>query len=101
MSDPAERPLTPLSSLEQLSSKDSRGNRWPSEVEDGSERRQKRPERSLTDPQLCLDPESEPTDGRKKANGPRLKPVEQLLPALSPLEDEPPSERKKSPPSQV
>lgn len=97
MGDQADRPLTPLSSLEQLSSKDSRGNRSTSEVEDGSERR--RPGRSLTDLQPCLDTESEPTDGRRKANGLRLKPAEQLSPTPSPLHFQPPSERKKSPPS--
>ncbi|TNM92183.1 GRAM domain-containing protein 2B-like [Takifugu flavidus] len=97
MTDQADRPLTPLSSLEQLSNKDSRGNRSTSDLENGSERRQKRPGRP-PDLQLCLDTESEPADGRKKTNGLRLKPAEQLSPAPSPADYEPVFESKKLPP---
>lgn len=99
VTEQADRPLTPLSSPEQVSNKDSRGNR--SEVENGLERKHRRRGRSPTDLQLCLDTESEPTESRKKPAVLRSKPVEQLSPMLSPTDFETKFDRKKSQPNQL
>ncbi|XP_045923629.1 GRAM domain-containing protein 2B-like isoform X2 [Micropterus dolomieu] len=90
----ADRPLTPLSQPEQVFSKDFRGNRSTSEVENGGERRQRRRGGSPADLQLCLDTETEPSGSRKKPASKRLKPV-QLSPMLSPSDCETKSERNK------
>lgn len=100
MTEQTDAPLTPLlSAPEQVSNKDSRGNR--SEVENGGERRQRRPARSAADLHLCLDAESEPPESRKKPASMRSKPVEQLSPVLSPSDCETKFERKKSQPSHL
>ncbi|KAM8744126.1 GRAM domain-containing protein 2B-like [Acanthopagrus schlegelii] len=101
MAEQADRPLTPLSSPEQLSNRDSRGNRPACEAENGGERRQRRSGRSPADLHLCLDAESEPSESRKKPASMRLKPVEQLSPMLSPSDCETKFERKKSQPSHL
>ncbi|XP_070845000.1 GRAM domain-containing protein 2B-like [Chaetodon trifascialis] len=102
MTEQADRPLTPLSSPEQVSHKDSRGTRSTFEVENGGERRQRRPGRSPADLHLCLDAETDPSECRRKPAGMRLKPVEQLSPMLSPASDfEAKFERKKSQPSHL
>lgn len=95
MTEQGDRPLTPLSTPE-VFNKDSRGNRSTSEVENGSERTQRRRGLSPADLQLCLDTESEPPENRKKPTGLRLKPVEQLSPMPSPSDGETKFERKKS-----
>ncbi|KAM9338492.1 GRAM domain-containing protein 2B [Symphorus nematophorus] len=100
MTEQTDAPLTPLlSTPEQVSNKDSRGNRC--ELENGGERRQRRPARSPADLQLCLDTESEPSESRKKPASMRLKPAEQLSPVLSPSDCEAKFERKKSQPSHL
>ncbi|XP_023276946.1 GRAM domain-containing protein 2B-like [Seriola lalandi dorsalis] len=101
MTEQADRPLTPLSTPEQLSSRDSRGIRSTSEVENGGEGRQRRRGQSPVDLHLGLDTESEPSESRKKPASKRLKPVEQLSPMLSPSDFETKFERKKSQPSQL
>ncbi|XP_018549812.1 GRAM domain-containing protein 2B isoform X2 [Lates calcarifer] len=101
MTEQADRPLTPLSTPEQLFNKDSRGNRSTSEAENGGERGQRRRGRSPTHLHLCLDTESDPSESRKKAASMRLKPVEQLSPMLGPGDFETKFERKKSQPSQL
>ncbi|XP_049460357.1 GRAM domain-containing protein 2B-like [Epinephelus fuscoguttatus] len=101
MTEQADRPLTPLSTPEQLFNKDSRGNRLTSEAEHGGERRQRRRGGSPADPLLCLDSETDPSESKRKPTGMRLKPVEQLSPMLSPSDCETKFERKKSQPSQL
>lgn len=101
MTEQADRPLTPLSAAELLSSRDSRGSRSTSEVDNGGERRQRRRGRSPADLQLCLDAESDPSDTRKKPASMRLKPAEQLSPVLSLSDFETKLERKKSQPNQL
>ncbi|XP_030291842.1 GRAM domain-containing protein 2B-like isoform X2 [Sparus aurata] len=101
MAEQADRPLTPLSSPEQLSNRDSRGNRPACEAENGGERRQRRSGRSPADLHQCLDAESEPSESRKKPASMRLKPVEQLSPMPSPSDCETKFERKKSQPSHL
>ncbi|XP_028273844.1 GRAM domain-containing protein 2B-like [Parambassis ranga] len=101
MTEQADRPLTPLSALEQLSCRDSRGNRSTCDGGSAGERKQRRHGRSPADLQLCLDPEAEPSEGRKKAGSTRLKPVEQLSPMLTLSDFETKCERKKSQPNQL
>lgn len=101
VTEPADRPLTPLSAPEQVFNKDSRGNRSTSEVENGGERMQRRSGRSPADLQLCLDTESDLSESRKKPGSRRLKPVEQLSPMQSPSDFETKFERKKSQSSQL
>lgn len=103
MSGEADRPATPLSAPEQLSSKEPRGARPCSEVENGIERRHRRAGRSPADLQLCLDPESEASESRKRAASMRSKPAEQLspTPTASPSDWEAKFERKKSQPSHL
>lgn len=101
MTEQADRPLTPLSTPEQLFNKDSRGNRLTSEAEHGGERRQRRRGGSPADPLSCLDSETDPSESKRKPTGMRLKPVEQLSPMLSPSDCETKFERKKSQPSQL
>nr|XP_019937218.1 PREDICTED: GRAM domain-containing protein 3 isoform X4 [Paralichthys olivaceus] len=95
MSEPADRPLTPLSTPEQLLNRDSRGSR--SEVENGGERRDRRRGRLPADLQLCVDTESDPSESRRKPASLRVKPVEQLSPMLSTSDIETKFERKKQP----
>ncbi|XP_047424947.1 GRAM domain-containing protein 2B-like [Mugil cephalus] len=99
MTEAADRPLTPLSAVEPLPCKESRGNRSTSEGDHGGERRQRRRGRSPTDLQLSVDVESE--EVRKKPSGTRLKPAEPLSPMLSLSDFETKIERKKSQPSQL
>ncbi|XP_034997350.1 GRAM domain-containing protein 2B isoform X1 [Hippoglossus stenolepis] len=96
MTEPADRPLTPLSTPEQLLNRDSRGNR--AEVENGGERWRGR---LPTDLQLCVDAESDPSESKRKPASLRVKPVEQLSPMLSTSDLETKFERKKSPPIQL
>lgn len=96
-----DRPVTPLSCSEQLSTKDSRGNRWPTyRVKDGGERRQRRRGgQSPADLRLKLDTAPRALDSRNKTLEMRLKPVEQLS---SPTVDyETKFERKKSQSNQL
>ncbi|KAG7498936.1 hypothetical protein JOB18_024886 [Solea senegalensis] len=99
MTEPADRPLTPLSAPEQLLN--SRGNRPTSGPENGVERRQRRRGRSKTDPTRCVDTESDPSEGRRKTTGLGLKPVEQLSPMLSPSDFDAKFQRSKSEPGQL
>ncbi|GAA6219221.1 GRAM domain-containing protein 3-like isoform X1 [Lates japonicus] len=101
MTEQADRPLTPLSTPEQLFNKESRGNRSTSEAENGGERGQGRRGRSPAHLHLCLDTESDPSESRKKPASMRLKPVEQLSPMLGPGDFETKFERKKLQPSQL
>ncbi|KAE8285331.1 GRAM domain-containing protein 2B HCV NS3-transactivated protein 2 [Larimichthys crocea] len=101
MTEQADRPLTPLSTPEQVFNKDSRGTRSTSEVENGGEKKQKRPGRSPADLHLCLDTELDTSEGRRKPASMRLKPVEQLSPLLTPSDYETKFERKKSQPSHL
>ncbi|XP_065821920.1 uncharacterized protein [Labrus bergylta] len=89
--------LTPLlSPQQQLVNRDSRGTRPASEgSENGGEKRQGRRGGSPAGLQLCLDPDSEPPESRRKPVGMRLKPVEQLSPVQSPSDYETKSDRKK------
>ncbi|XP_060928241.1 GRAM domain-containing protein 2B-like [Limanda limanda] len=96
MTEPADRPLTPLSTPEQLLNRDSRGNR--SEVENGGERRRARLPADLL---LYVDAESDPSESRRKPASLRVKPVEQLSPMLSTSDFDTKIERKKSPPIQL
>ncbi|XP_062268701.1 GRAM domain-containing protein 2B-like [Platichthys flesus] len=96
MTEPADRPLTPLSTPEQLLNRDSRGNR--SEVENGGERRRGRLPADLL---LCVDAESDPSESRRKPASLRVKPVEQLSPMLSTSDFDTKIERKKSQPNQL
>ncbi|CAJ1070432.1 GRAM domain-containing protein 2B-like isoform X2 [Xyrichtys novacula] len=98
VSEQADGPLTPSPTQEQVSHKDSRGNRSASESENGGEKRQGG---SPTGLQLSLDPESEISESRRKPAGMRLKPAEQLPAAQSPSDCETKSERKKPQPSQA
>ncbi|TKS84868.1 hypothetical protein D9C73_018364 [Collichthys lucidus] len=101
MTEQADRPLTPLSTPEQVFNKDSRGTRSTSEVENGGEKKQKRPGRSPADLHLCLDTELDTSEGRRKPASMRVKPVEQLSPLLTPSDYETKFERKKSQPSHL
>ncbi|XP_034752673.1 GRAM domain-containing protein 2B-like isoform X1 [Etheostoma cragini] len=98
MTEQADRPLTPLSAPEKLSNRDSRGNRSTSAVDHGAEGRLRRHGGSPADLQLCLDTETDPSESRKKPASMRLKPVEQLSPALNPSDCETKFERKKAQP---
>ncbi|KAM8828868.1 GRAM domain-containing protein 2B-like [Spinachia spinachia] len=89
MTEQADRPVTPLPAPEQLSSRDSRGNR--SEADPGGERRHRRRGGSPGGLQLCLDTEADPTEGHRKPAAMRPKAVEQPSPLPSPT-----VERKKS-----
>ncbi|KAM3599486.1 uncharacterized protein V6R79_006683 [Siganus canaliculatus] len=91
-----DRPLTPLSTPEPLFTRDSRGTRSTSEVENGAERRQRRSGRPPADLQLGLDSELDPLESKKKSATARLKPAEQLSPMPSPSDCEAKYERKKS-----
>ncbi|XP_029940897.1 GRAM domain-containing protein 2B isoform X2 [Salarias fasciatus] len=71
------------------------------EVDHGVQGRQRRGARSPADLQPCVEPESEPSDRRKKAASMRLKPVEQLSPVLNLSDFETKVERKKSQPNQL
>ncbi|XP_031173561.1 GRAM domain-containing protein 2B-like [Sander lucioperca] len=101
MTEQEDRPLTPLSVPEKLSNRDSRGNRSTSEVDHGAEWRPRRHGGSPADLQLCLDTETDPSESRKKPASVRLKPVEQLSPALNPSDCETKFERKKAQPSHL
>ncbi|XP_074473307.1 GRAM domain-containing protein 2B-like [Sebastes fasciatus] len=101
MTEPADRPLTPLNTPETLLSRDSRGTRSTSEVDHGGERRPRRPGGSPPDLHLCLDSEADPSENKRKPAGMRLKPVEQLSPALTPSDCETKFERKKAQPSHL
>nr|XP_046231261.1 GRAM domain-containing protein 2B-like [Scatophagus argus] len=101
MAEQADRPLTPLSTPEQVFSKDSRGSRPTSEVENGGDRRHRRPGRSPADLQLCLDAEADLTECRRKPTSMRLKRAEQLSPMQSPSDCETKFERKKSQPNHL
>ncbi|KAA8584338.1 hypothetical protein FQN60_008123 [Etheostoma spectabile] len=101
MTEQADRPLTPLSAPEKLSSRDSRGSRSTSGVDHGAEGRPRRHGGSPADPQLCPDTETDPSESRKKPASLRLKPVEQLSPALNPSDCETKFERKKAQPSHL
>lgn len=98
-----DRPVTPLSCSEQLSAKDSRGNRWPTyRVKDGGERRQRRRGgQSPADLRLLLDTAPRALDSRNKTLEMRLKPVEQLSPPISTVDYETKLERKKSQSNQL
>ncbi|XP_056288422.1 GRAM domain-containing protein 2B-like isoform X2 [Pseudoliparis swirei] len=94
MAEQADRPMTPLlSAPEQLSHRDSRGNR--SELDHGGERRPRRRAGSPVDLQLCLDSKADPPESKRKPAGTRLKPVEQPAPAPIPRDCETKFERKK------
>ncbi|TNN61221.1 GRAM domain-containing protein 3 [Liparis tanakae] len=94
MAEQADRPLTPLlSAPEQLSHRDSRGNR--SELDHGGERRPRRRAGSPVDLQLCLDSEADPPESKRKPASMRLKPVEQPAPVLIPSDCETKFEMKK------
>lgn len=93
--------MTPLSCTEQLSCKDSRGDRRPTtKVENGSERRQRRRGQSPADLQLLLDSDPRPSESRNKTPGHKLNPVEQLSPMIT-ADYETKFERKKSQPIQL
>lgn len=94
MTEPADRPLTPLPAPEQLFNRDSRGNR--SEVDHAGERRPRRRAGSPGDLQLCPDAEADPPESKRKAAGMRLKPAEPLAPLPSPTDCETKFERTKS-----
>ncbi|XP_029024231.1 GRAM domain-containing protein 2B-like isoform X2 [Betta splendens] len=100
VSERGDRPLTPVPAPEQLSSRDSRGNRSTPEVENGGEGRPRRRVRSPADLQLCLAAEFEPSESRKKPPSMRLKPVAQLSP-MSQTDVEAKFERKKSQSAQL
>ncbi|XP_026154160.1 GRAM domain-containing protein 2B-like isoform X2 [Mastacembelus armatus] len=101
MTEQGDGPLTPSPTLEQLFNKDSRGTRPTPEVENGGERRQRSHVQSPADPQVCLDPEPEPAENRRKPASMRLKPVVQLSPMLTPVDFEVKLEKKKTQPSQL
>lgn len=101
MAEQGDRPVTPLSCLEQLPNKDSRGTRPASELENGGERRHRRRGRSPADLQLLFDTEPEASESRKKPAVMRLKPVEQLSPMPSPVDYDKKFDRKKSQPIQL
>lgn len=101
MAEQGDRPLTPVPTLEQLSNKDSRGNRSTCEVENGGERRPRGRVHSPADLRLRLDTESEASESRKKLPGARLKPVAKLSPMLAPGDFEAKLERKKWQPRQL
>lgn len=103
MSEQADAPPTPLAAPEQIPCKESRGKSLtPSEGNNEEERRQKRRGRPPADLQLLLDPESEPSESRKKpAILSRQKPVEQLSPMLSLSDFETKFDRKKSQTNQL
>ncbi|XP_054468751.1 GRAM domain-containing protein 2B-like isoform X2 [Anoplopoma fimbria] len=94
MTEQADAPLTPQCAPEQLSHRDSRGNR--SEVDHGGERRSRRFGGSPADLQPGLDLEADLSESKRKPAGMRLKPAEQLSPLLSPSDFETKFERKKS-----
>ncbi|XP_037341458.2 GRAM domain-containing protein 2B-like isoform X3 [Pungitius pungitius] len=89
MTEQADRPVTPLPAPEQLSGRDSRGNR--SEADPGGERRRRRRGGSPGGLQLCLDTEADPSEGHRKPAGMRPKAAERPSPLPSPK-----VERKKS-----
>ncbi|KAK2888045.1 GRAM domain-containing protein 2B-like [Channa argus] len=109
VNEQGDRPLTPLPAPEQLSNRDSRGNRSTksenrvstSEVENGGQRRPRRRVWSPADLQLCLDTESDPSESKKKPPSMRLKPAAQLSLMLSPSDFETKFDMKKSQPSQL
>lgn len=103
MGEQPERPVTPLSCPEQLSTKESRGSRRrpTSQVENGGERRQRRTGQSPADLQLLLDSVPRPLESKSKTSGIRFKPVEQLSPTISSVDYETKFERKKSQPNQL
>ncbi|XP_069558404.1 GRAM domain-containing protein 2B-like [Brachyistius frenatus] len=97
MTEPVDRPGTPVPGPEQLSCRDLRGNRSTCEVDHAGEGRQRRRGRSPADLQLNLDAES--SESRRKP-AMRLKPAEQLPPTtLTDFEIK--LERKKSQPNQL
>lgn len=94
--------MTPLSCPEQLSYKDSRGDRRPTyQVENGGERRQRRRGQSSADLQLLMDNVPRLLERRNKMPGMRLKPMEQRSPLISTVDYETKFERKKSQPNQL
>lgn len=102
MGEQPDRPVTPLSCPEQLSTKVSRGSRRPTyQAENGDERRLRRRGQSPADFQLLLDTVPRPLESRNKTPGMRLKPVEQLSPPISTVDYETKFERKKSQPNQL
>ncbi|XP_013881853.1 GRAM domain-containing protein 3 [Austrofundulus limnaeus] len=102
MAEPADAPLTPLSGPEPpLPCKDSRGKSSTSEVDNESERRQRRRGHTSPDLQLLLDLESDPSDSRKKPASIRHKPAEPLSPMLSLSDFETKFDRKKSQSNQL
>ncbi|XP_017285403.1 GRAM domain-containing protein 2B [Kryptolebias marmoratus] len=102
MTEPADGPPTPLSGPElPLHCKDSRVKSWTSEVDNEGERRQRRRGQPSPDLQLLLDPESNPSDSRRKAASTRHKPVEPLSPMLSLSDFETKLDRKKSQSNQL
>ncbi|KAK2818692.1 hypothetical protein Q5P01_024253 [Channa striata] len=104
VSEQGDGPLTPVPAPEQLSQRDSRGNRSTvsrSDVENGGERRPRRRVWSPGDLQLCPDTESEPSENRKKPPSMRLKPVAQLSPMQSPSDFDTKLDMKKSQPGQL
>ncbi|KAM4532489.1 GRAM domain-containing protein 2B-like isoform 1-T1 [Fundulus diaphanus] len=103
MSELADAPLTPLAAPEQLPCKESRGKSLTSsEGNNEEERRQRRRGRTPTDLQLLLDPESEPSESRKKPAGlSRQKATEPLSPMLCLSDVETKIDRKKSQTNQL
>ncbi|XP_034565524.1 GRAM domain-containing protein 2B [Notolabrus celidotus] len=101
VSDEAFEALTQGPLQDQVSYKDSRGNRSASEVEYGGEKRLGRPGGSPAGLQLFLDPDTETSESRRKPASMRLKPVEQLSPAQTPSDCETKFDRKKTQPSQL
>ncbi|XP_029920870.1 GRAM domain-containing protein 2B-like isoform X2 [Myripristis murdjan] len=107
MIEQPDRPLTPLSTPEQVVKsakrvgKDSRSFQSTSEVDNGSEKRQQRSGRSPADLQSSVDTESDFSEARRKPPIMRFKPAEHLSPLLSPSDCERKLERKKSQPSQL
>uniref|UniRef100_A0A3Q2G9L0 GRAM domain-containing protein 3-like n=1 Tax=Cyprinodon variegatus TaxID=28743 RepID=A0A3Q2G9L0_CYPVA len=103
MSEQAEEPVIQLSAPQQLPCKESRGKSLTSsEGNNEEERRQRRRGRPPADLQLLLEPESDPSESRKKPAGiSRQKPVEQLSPMLSLSDFETKFDRKKSQTNQL
>ncbi|XP_012705164.2 GRAM domain-containing protein 2B isoform X2 [Fundulus heteroclitus] len=102
MSELTDAPLTPLAAPEQLPCKESRGKSLTSsEGNNEEERRQRRRGRTPTDLQLLLDPESEPSESRKKPAGLRQKAAEPLSPMLCLSDVETKIDRKKSQTNQL